>query len=58
MKIVAVEASPVSQVVRRDVAIISAAGSQPESHFVVVTIRTDEGQVGFGEVSGKVIPAK
>ena len=51
MKIIAVEACPVSQVVRRDVAIISAAGSQPESHFVVVTIRTDEGQVGFGEVS-------
>jgi muconate cycloisomerase len=51
MKIVAVEVDPVSQVVRPQVAIVSAAGSQPESHFVVVSLRSNEGHTGFGEVS-------
>lgn len=55
MKIISIEAIPVSQVVRRDVAIVSAAGAQPESHYVVVTIRTDEGHAGYGEAT--VVPA-
>ncbi len=55
MKISAIETLPVSQVVRPDVAIVSAAGSQPESHYVIVVIRTDDGHVGYGEAS--VVPA-
>src|SRR5438874_44637 len=51
MKIVAIETTPVSLVVRPDVAIVSAAGSHRESHYVVVTVRSDEGQVGYGEAT-------
>jgi L-alanine-DL-glutamate epimerase-like enolase superfamily enzyme len=51
MKIVSIEASPVSLVVRPSVAIVSAAGSHPESHYVVVTIRSDEGHTGYGEAT-------
>lgn len=55
MKIASIEASPISQVVRPDMAIVSAAGSHPESHYVVVTIHSDEGHVGHGEAT--VVPA-
>ena len=51
MKIVAVDAFPVSQVVKPDLAIVSAAGKHPESHYVFVAIRTDEGLAGFGEAT-------
>jgi L-alanine-DL-glutamate epimerase-like enolase superfamily enzyme len=51
MKIASVRAIPVSQVVRKRFAIVSAAGSQPESHFVVVEIRGDDGTAGYGEAS-------
>src|ERR1043165_5429538 len=54
MKITAVEVKPISQVVRRDLAIISAAGKHPESHYLIIAIRTDEGQVGYGEAN--VVP--
>ena len=51
MKIASIETTPVSLVVRPDVAIVSAAGSHPESHYVVVTIRSDEGHTGYGEAT-------
>ena len=51
MKIASIEVHPISQAVRRDVAIVSAAGSHPESHYLVVAIHSDEGQVGYGEAS-------
>jgi L-alanine-DL-glutamate epimerase-like enolase superfamily enzyme len=51
MKIIATEVNPVSQVVRPEVAIISAGGAQPESHYAVVKVRTEGGHVGFGEAS-------
>ena len=51
MKIIAVDANPVSQIVKPDLAIISAAGKHPESHYVFVAIRTDEELVGFGEAT-------
>jgi L-alanine-DL-glutamate epimerase-like enolase superfamily enzyme len=54
MKIIAVEAVPVSRVVRPDLAIVSAAGKHPESHYVLVSIHSDEGQVGYGEAT--VVP--
>jgi muconate cycloisomerase len=40
--------------VRPQFAIVSAAGSQPESHFAVVEIQADDGTVGYGEAS--VVP--
>lgn len=54
-KIVGVDVTPVSQIVRRELAIISAAGSQPESHYIVVTIQNADGQTGYGEAT--VVPA-
>jgi L-alanine-DL-glutamate epimerase-like enolase superfamily enzyme len=51
MKIIAVEATSVSQVVNPKLAIVSAAGIHPKSNYVFVTIRTDEGAVGFGEAT-------
>src|SRR5512147_1030469 len=51
MKITEVEVIPVSQVVRRDLAIISAAGTHPESHYLFVAIRTDGDFSGFGEAT-------
>jgi muconate cycloisomerase len=51
MKIVAVEAKPVSQVVKPDLAIVSAAGKHPESHYVFVTVRANGGIAGFGEAT-------
>lgn len=51
MKITSIEISPISQVVKPDLAIISAAGTHPESHYLFVTIRADDGTVGFGEAT-------
>lgn len=55
MKIVSVEATPIWQVVNPQLAIISAAGKHPESHYVAVKIHTDNGLTGCGE--GTVAPA-
>jgi len=54
LKIVSVKSTPVSQVVREQFAIVSAAGSQPESHFVAVELAAEDGTTGFGEAS--VVP--
>lgn len=51
----AIEVTRISQIVRRDLAIISAAGSQPESHYIVVAIHTKSGHTGYGEAT--VVPA-
>ena len=51
MKIIALETAPISQVVKPDLAIISAAGTHPESHYVIIKIRSDEGSVGYGEAT-------
>ncbi|HWR13577.1 MAG TPA: enolase C-terminal domain-like protein [Terriglobales bacterium] len=55
MKITGIEVIPVSQIVRRDLAIISAAGTHPESHYLFVAIHTDQGITGYGE--GTLAPA-
>ncbi len=54
MTIVSVRAFPVSRVVRAEFAIVSAAGSQPESRFALAEVRSDEGISGYGEAS--VVP--
>jgi L-alanine-DL-glutamate epimerase-like enolase superfamily enzyme len=54
LKIVSVAAYPVSRVVRSEFAIVSAAGSQPESRFALVEVKSDEGISGYGEAS--VVP--
>ncbi len=54
MKIVSVKARPVSRVVRAKFAIVSAAGSQPESRFALLEVQSDEGVAGYGEAS--VVP--
>ena len=51
MKITTVNVIPVSQVVKRDLAITSAAGTHPESHYLFVAIHTDEGLAGYGEAT-------
>jgi L-alanine-DL-glutamate epimerase-like enolase superfamily enzyme len=51
MKITTVESHPVSQIVKPDLAIISAAGRHPESHYVFVSIQSDEGLTGHGEAT-------
>lgn len=51
MKITDVEIIPVSQVVKRDLAITSAAGTHPESHYLFVAIHTDDGLIGYGEAT-------
>lgn len=51
MKISNVKVIPVSQIVKRDLAITSAAGTHPESHYLFVAILTDEGLVGYGEAT-------
>ncbi|HEV7219554.1 MAG TPA: enolase C-terminal domain-like protein [Terriglobales bacterium] len=51
MKITSVEAIPVSQRVRPDLAIVSAAGKHPESHYLFVKIDTDDGVTGYGEAT-------
>jgi muconate cycloisomerase len=55
MKITSVEASPISLIVNPSVAIVSAAGKHPESHYVFVTVRTDDGLSGYGEAT--LVPA-
>jgi muconate cycloisomerase len=51
----AIEVTRISQIVRRELAIISAAGSQPESNYIVVSIHTKSGHTGYGEAT--VVPA-
>lgn len=51
MKITSIEARPVSLVVNPALAIVSAAGTHPESHYVVIHIHTDEGVTGIGEAT-------
>ncbi|HZY63733.1 MAG TPA: enolase C-terminal domain-like protein [Edaphobacter sp.] len=55
MKITAVNATPTSLIVNPKLAIVSAAGTHPESHYLAITIHTDEGIVGHGEAT--VAPA-
>ena len=54
MKIASVEVSAVSQVVNPKLAIVSAAGKHPESHYLIVSIHNDEGQTGQAEAT--VVP--
>jgi muconate cycloisomerase len=54
MNISSVEAIPIWQVVNPQLAIISAAGKHPESHYIAVKIHTDNGLTGYGE--GTVAP--
>ena len=49
MKISSVETIPVSLPVRRDLAILSAAGQHPESHYLFIKISTEDGVAGYGE---------
>ncbi|MBS1814627.1 MAG: mandelate racemase/muconate lactonizing protein [Acidobacteria bacterium] len=51
MKITAVETVKTSLIVNPQLAIVSAAGTHPESHYLTVRIRTDEGMEGFGEAT-------
>jgi muconate cycloisomerase len=51
MKITHVGVTPVSQIVKPDLAITSAAGTHPESHYLFVTIHTDESAIGYGEAT-------
>jgi muconate cycloisomerase len=51
MKITAVNATPTSLVVNPKLAIVSAAGAHPESHYLSITIQTDEGLAGYGEAT-------
>jgi L-alanine-DL-glutamate epimerase-like enolase superfamily enzyme len=54
MKIVAIEATPIRQTVNPKLAIVSAAGKHPESNYVLVRIRAEEGHTGYGEAT--VVP--
>lgn len=45
----------ISQIVRRELAIVSAAGSQPESNYIVASVHTTSGHTGYGEAT--VVPA-
>jgi L-Ala-D/L-Glu epimerase len=54
MKIASVEVNAVSQVVNPELAIVSAAGKHPESHYLIVSIHSDEGQTGQAEAT--VVP--
>lgn len=51
MKITAIETIKTSLVVNPKLAIVSAAGTHPESHYLTVLVRTDEGIEGFGEAT-------
>lgn len=51
MKITSVEIIPVSQRVRPDLAIVSAAGKHPESHYLILKISAEDGTVGYGEAT-------
>jgi muconate cycloisomerase len=51
MKITQVEVRKISQIVDPKLAIVSAAGTHPESHYLTVRIHTDEGVSGSGEAT-------
>src|SRR5487761_457561 len=51
MKICSIDAVPVSLHVRPDLAIVSAAGSHPQSNYLFIKIVTDEGVTGWGEAT-------
>lgn len=51
MKITSVETIPISQRVRPDLAIISAAGQHPESHYLIIKIGAEDGMAGYGEAT-------
>jgi L-alanine-DL-glutamate epimerase-like enolase superfamily enzyme len=55
MKITQVEVRKLSQIVNPKLAIVSAAGTHPESHYLTVRIHTDDGVSGNGEAT--VAPA-
>lgn len=55
VKISAVEAFPVTVVIRPDFAIVSALGEHRVSRPVIVVVRTDDGLAGYGEAN--VLPA-
>jgi len=51
MKITAIKVESVSMRVNPAFAIVSAAGTHPESHYLVVTVHTDTDAVGYGEAT-------
>jgi len=51
MKITSVETIPVSQRVRPELAIVSAAGLHPESYYLFIKIGTEDGVTGYGEAT-------
>lgn len=51
MKIASVDVIPISQHVRPGLAIVSAAGQHPESHYLFVKISTEDGAAGYGEAT-------
>jgi L-Ala-D/L-Glu epimerase len=51
MQIASVETIQVSQRVRPDLAIVSAAGEHPESHYLFTKISTEDGVTGYGEAT-------
>lgn len=51
MKITSIDTIATSLIVNPRLAIVSAAGSHPQSHYLLVRIRTDEGTEGFGEAT-------
>lgn len=51
MKIASVNVWKTSLVVNPKLAIVSAAGTHPESHYLIVRIQTEDGIVGFGEAT-------
>lgn len=52
MKISTIEAYPVSVPFKKDLVIVNALGVHVASHYVVVTIRTEDGLTGLGEATG------
>ena len=51
MKITSIETIPVSQGVRPELAIVSAAGQHPESHYLFIKIGSEDGAAGYGEAT-------
>ncbi|MEO6924901.1 MAG: enolase C-terminal domain-like protein, partial [Bryocella sp.] len=51
MKITKISVRETSLVVNPQLAIVSAAGSHPESHYLTVFVETDDGVVGCGEAT-------
>lgn len=51
MKIAHVDVIKTSLVVNPQLAIVSAAGIHPESHYLIVRIQSDEGAYGYGEAT-------